>query len=52
MAYIQPTQQPAPTTIQNFLGLNLSATGDTNLKLGEASSMKNFRVTKDYKLTK
>ena len=52
MAYIQATAQPNPTTIDNFLGLNLNATGDTQLKLGEASKMKNFRVTKNYKLEK
>lgn len=40
------------TSIDKFLGLNLSETGETNLKLGEASKMKNFRITKDYKLTK
>lgn len=52
MAYIQETSQPSPTTINNFLGLNMNATGDTQLKLGEASKMKNFRITKNYKLTK
>lgn len=52
MAYIRTTTQPSPTTIENFLGLNLSETGDTQLKLGEASKMKNFRITKNYKLTK
>ena len=52
MAYIQATAQPNPTTIDNFLGLNMNATGDTQLKLGEASNMKNFRITKNYKLTK
>ena len=40
------------TNIDNFLGLNLNETGDTQLKLGEASLMKNFRITKDYKLDK
>lgn len=52
MAYIQATAQPSPTTIDNFLGLNMNETGDTQLKLGEASKMKNFRITKNYKLTK
>ena len=52
MTYIQATAQPSPTTIDNFLGLNMNATGDTQLKLGEASRMKNFRITKNYKLTK
>lgn len=40
------------TNIDNFLGLNLNETGDTQLKLGEASKMVNFRITKDYKLEK
>lgn len=52
MAYIQTTSQPSPTSIDNFLGLNMNETGDTQLKLGEASKMKNFRITKNYKLTK
>lgn len=30
----------------------MNETGDTQLKLGEASKMKNFRITKNYKLTK
>lgn len=52
MAYMITDSQPSMTTINNFLGLNLNETGDTQLKLGEASKMKNFRITKDYKLTK
>ena len=52
MAYIQATAQPSPTTIDHFLGLNMNETGATQLKLGEASNMKNFRITKNYKLTK
>jgi len=44
--------KPSITTINNFLGLNMNETGETQLKLGEASSMKNFRITKDYKLEK
>ena len=52
MAYLQQTSQPTPTQIDNFLGLNMNETGDTQLKLGESGHMKNFRITKDYKLTK
>lgn len=52
MAYMITNGKPSMTSIERFLGLNLSETGDTQLKLGEASYMKNFRVTKDYKLTK
>ena len=44
--------KPSITSINNFLGLNMNATGETQLKLGEASYMKNFRITKDYKLEK
>lgn len=44
--------KPSITTINNFLGLNMNETGETQLKLGEASQMKNFRITKDYKLDK
>jgi len=44
--------RPSITSINNFLGLNQNETGETQLKLGEASRMKNFRITKDYKLDK
>ena len=44
--------KPSITTIKNFLGLNMNETGETQLKLGEASLIKNFRITKDYKLEK
>ncbi len=44
--------KPSITTVNNFLGLNLNETGETQLKLGEASAMQNFRITKDYKLEK
>ena len=36
--------------IKKFLGLNESQDGDTQLKLGEASSMENWRVTPQYHL--
>ena len=52
MAYMITDGESTVATVENFLGLNLSETGETNLKLGEASKMVNFRVTKDYKLTK
>lgn len=38
--------------INEFKGLNLADTGDTNLKLGEASVMVNCFITDDYKLRK
>ena len=36
--------------IQKFLGLNESRDGDTQLKYGEASDLKNFRITPQYHL--
>jgi len=52
MAYMITDSGPSMTTIKSFLGLNMNETGETQLKLGEASKMKNFRITKDYKLDK
>ena len=43
--------QLQPYTIEKFLGVNKSAT-ETLLQLGEASYMKNWIVTDDYKLQK
>lgn len=42
----------APTSIDNFLGLNMSKSGATQIALGESPEMYNFRITKDYKLEK
>lgn len=36
--------------IQRFLGLNENMDGDTQLKLGEASNIENFKVTQQYHL--
>lgn len=48
-----PVQKPIdPVTINKFLGLNLSNTGDTQIKLGESGNMNNFYITNDYKLRK
>ena len=52
MAYMITDGRPSITTIKSFLGLNMNETGETQLKLGEASRMKNFRITKDNKLQK
>lgn len=52
MAYMITDGANSHTTIENFLGLNMSQSGNTQLKLGEASQMKNWRITKDRKLTK
>ena len=52
MAYMITDGKPSITTIKSFLGLNMNETGETQLKLGEASKVKNFRITKDFKLEK
>lgn len=52
MAVIQESKTIAPTTINKFLGLNLSNTGDTQIQLGESGNMTNFYITDDYKLRK
>ena len=41
-----------PVKIDNFLGLNISNTGDTQIKLGESGNMDNFYITNDNKLRK
>lgn len=38
--------------IENFLGINMSTSGATQLKIGESPEMCNFKITKDYKLEK
>ena len=52
MAQVQIQKPPAPTSINNFLGINQDTTGDTQLKLGESPDMTNFRITENYKLKK
>lgn len=52
MASIQTKTNITPITIDKFLGLNLSNTGDTQIKLGESGNMTNFYITSDYKLKK
>lgn len=52
MAKIQVEKERTPTTIDRFLGLNESTSGDTQLQLGESPNMSNFRLTEDYKLRK
>ena len=37
-------------SVDKFLGLNESADGETELKLGEASKIENFNITDDYNL--
>lgn len=52
MAVIQTKKTTKPTTINKFLGLNLSDTGDTQIQLGESGNMTNFYITDDLKLRK
>jgi len=52
LARIIIPKQLAPTTINVFLGLNESSDGSTELKLGEASKMLNWRITDGRKLRK
>jgi len=52
MARIQNVTEPTPLTIDNFLGLNLPKSGDTQLYLGESGNMRNCYITKDYDLSK
>lgn len=52
MAVIQASKTTQPTTINKFLGLNLSNTGDTQIALGESGNMTNFYITDDLKLRK
>lgn len=52
MATVPIQKQINPVTIEKFLGLNLSNTGDTQIKLGESGNMNNFYITNDYKLRK
>ncbi|MBQ6628576.1 MAG: hypothetical protein IJI98_10935 [Methanosphaera sp.] len=52
MAVIKADKATKPTTIDKFLGLNLSDTGDTQISLGESGNMTNFYITDDLKLRK
>lgn len=50
MATISAANNEKVYSIQKWLGLNEHPDGDTRLKLGEASEMVNFRITKDGNL--
>lgn len=52
MATIPVASEIKPFTIDKFLGLNISKTGDTQIKNGESGNMDNFYITDDYKLKK
>lgn len=50
MARITGTQDEQIFQIKRWYGLNENPDGDTKLKLGEASVMRNFRITRDANL--
>jgi hypothetical protein len=50
MATITASNNEKVYTIKKWMGLNESPGGDTQLKLGEAASMKNFRITRENTL--
>lgn len=50
MANIVPNDDVSVYKLQKFLGLNESSDGDTQLKLGEASEIRNWQVTPQYHL--
>lgn len=52
MAKINTNRTDSVMTIKKFLGVNENADGDTRLKLGEASTMTNIKITNDGSLQK
>lgn len=50
MARIQESSEINILKIKEFLGLNENPDGDTNIKTGELSEMRNFRITQDKHL--
>lgn len=52
MASIQGGGSEAVYNINKWLGINENPDGDTGLKMGEAASMRNFRITADGHLQK
>ena len=50
MATITTNSSEQVFQIKNWLGLNESPDGDTDLKPGEASEMRNFRITREQNL--
>lgn len=52
MAQITGAQNERVFSIQKWLGLNQNPDGDTKLKMGEAASMRNWKVTRDGNLQK
>ncbi len=51
MATFRPSAKPKPIKISKFLGINTSV-GETEIQIGEAVYMRNFRITKNYKARK
>lgn len=50
MAKVMTSAEEKVFRIQKFLGLNENPDGDTKLKMGEASVMRNFKITRDSNL--
>ena len=50
MATIAANNPSSILKIKNFLGLNQNPDGDTNIKNGEMSEMRNFKITRDKHL--
>ena len=50
MAKIPATNTGSILKIKQFLGLNQNPDGDTNIKTGELSEMRNFKITRDKHL--
>ena len=50
MAKIVSSDDVSVFKLQRFLGINESPDGDTQLKMGEGSEMRNWQVTPQYHL--
>ena len=50
MAHIKTNTSVSVLKIKEFLGLNENPDGDTHIKTGELSEMRNFRITRDKHL--
>lgn len=50
MANIVSTNSPSIFQIKQWLGLNESPDGDTDMQMGEAAEMRNFRITRESHL--
>lgn len=52
MARVNSSGNESVHSIHNWLGVNENPDGDTNLKMGEAAEMRNFRITNEGSLQK